>query len=138
MEETVYTPADTLAAVEGRLAELAARLSAQVEALTEQDESRRRTLDTREDELRRRELTAQAHELLQQRGLPAALADCLAFADEDALRRGVDALENAFRAAVQQGVEERLLTQDAPKSGAVKPLSEMTDEEYYAAVSRSN
>ena len=138
MEETANAPADTLAAVEGRLAELAARLSAQVEALTEQDETRRQTLDTREDELRRRELTAQAHELLQQRGLPTALADCLAFADADALRRGVDTLESAFRTAVQQGVEERLLTQDAPKSGAVKPLSEMTDEEYYAAVSRGN
>ena len=138
MEENAVTPADTLANVETQLAQLAARLSAQAEALSQQDDARRKNLDTREDELRRRELNAMARELLSQRGLPATLSDCLVFADEEAVRQGVDALEEAFRAAVQQGVEERLLSQDAPKSASVKPLSEMTDEEYYAAVSRND
>lgn len=138
MEENAVTPADTLANVETHLAQLAARLSAQAEALSQQDDARRKNLDTREDDLRRRELSAMTRELLSQRGLPAELADCLAFTDEEAVRQGVDALEEAFRAAVQQGVEERLLSQDAPKSASVKPLSEMTDEEYYAAVSRND
>ena len=82
-------------------------------------------------------MTAQAYEELKARELPTELAACLVFEDRDALTEGLNALEKAFRAAVQQGVEQRLLT-DAPKTGEVKPLSEMSDEEYYAAVCRND
>ena len=133
MEETVLTPASTLADVEQQLSALAQRLSAQIEAFAQQEQARSDALSGREEDLCRREMAAQARDALQERGLPTALADCLCFADAEEMQNGVDALEKAFRAAVQQGVEDRLLS-DAPKSAAMKPLSEMTDEEYYAAV----
>ena len=136
MEETPITTADTLNDVERQLAALAQKLSSQIEALSREDDIRREALDDREDDLRRREMAARAYDALKERALPTELADCLSFADEAALENAVDALEKAFRAAVQQGVEERLLT-DAPRTGEMKPLSEMTDEEYYAAVSRN-
>lgn len=136
MEEPITAPAEALSRLEQMLTGLAGQLSAQVEALAREDTARRAALEDREDDLRRREMLSLARELLQEKELPAELADCLCCPDEAALRAAADALEEAFRAAVQRGVEERLLT-DAPKTGAVKPLSDMTDEEYYAAVCRA-
>ena len=78
-------------------------------------------------------MNARVREELEKRGLPVQLAEGLSFATPEEMEEGVQALEEHFRAAVQQGVEARLLT-DAPKAAPLKPLSEMTDEDYYAAV----
>ena len=73
---------------------------------------------------------------MQRRALPASLAEQLPFTSQEALYSGLDALEDAFRAAVQQGVEARLLD-GAPKKTVVKPAEEMSDAEYYAAMCRN-
>lgn len=144
MEQELITVPETPLPEEGdaqeaerRLAALAQKLSQQIEALAQEEADRRQALDEREDALRRREMTALAEEMLKQRELPPALAAALQCGDEDALRAAVSALEDAFRAAVQQGVEARLLSAP-PKASALKPLSEMSDEEYYAAVCRND
>lgn len=125
----------TRAEVERQLGDLAQRLTQRIEAGNQAENARREELDTREDALHKRELAARAREALEKRGLPAALAETLSFPGEDALENGVNALEEGFRAAVQRAVEERLLT-DAPKASSLKPLSELSDEDYYAAVCR--
>ena len=126
----------SLADVERQLSALSQKVTAEISALAQADTARREALDTRESDLRRRELNARAHDLLKDHGLPTALSTVLSFSDESALSAGIDALEKAFRAAVQAKVEERLLT-SAPKAPSHVPPSEMSDEEYYAVVCRS-
>ncbi|NLD82576.1 MAG: DUF4355 domain-containing protein [Clostridiales bacterium] len=141
MEETPIVQPDfapvTAASVEQQLADLARKLTEQLEANRQTLNRRQESMEEKEQELTRRELAAKARDLLRRRQLPEELADCLSFADEEAIEKAVDALEEAFRAAVQQGVEERLLT-DAPKTGALVPLDQLSDEEYYAAVCRND
>ena len=126
----------TLTDAERQLTALAQQLSAQLEALSQAESSRQQALDTREADLNRREMAAMAREALEERGLPAGLAECLNLEDEAALRAAVDTLEEAFRAAVQQEVEKRLLTA-VPKSASAVSLSDLSDEDYYAAVCRN-
>ena len=123
--------------VEKQLAALSQRLLEQLERIRQAQDARQESIEEKEQALARRELAAHARALLRERELPEALADCLAFSDEDTVQTGVDALEEAFRAAVQQGVEARL-TADAPKTGALTPLNQLSDEEYYAAVCRND
>ena len=139
MEEQMNSaPENTLSLsdVERQLNALSQKVSAEISALAQADTARREALDTRESDLRRRELNARAHDLLKERGLPTALSTVLSFSDESALAVGIDALEKAFRAAVQAGVEERLLTA-APKAASLMNPSDLPDEEYYAVVCRS-
>ena len=62
----------------------------------------------REDTLKRREARAGAVQLLLKKGLPAGLADTLEFADGNSAAAAVEQLEQAFRTALQQGIEERM------------------------------
>lgn len=119
-----------------RLNALARRLEEKIAAEETAQVARDAALMTREDALARRELIALARDELQRRALPASLAEQLPFTSQEALCSGLDALEDAFRAAVQQGVEARLLD-GAPKKTVVKPAEEMSDAEYYAAMCRN-
>ena len=69
---------------------------------------RERALSSREAELTRRELRAEAVDMLALRGLPRELEQLLNYTDADACAQSVDALEKAFRSAVQKGVDERI------------------------------
>lgn len=97
-------------------AEKLASMSAEQRAQAER-EKRESELAKREAEITRRELHAQALETLAQKGLPSDLASMLAYTDADACNASIDAVEKAFRSAVQKGVEERLRG-NAPKTGA--------------------
>lgn len=106
-------------------------------AMTEEEKSRyqlsRReaALDEREKLLVERELRAMALEQLAERNLPRELADALPYDSEERCLKGLDALEQAFRRAVQEGVDERLRGK-APKLGGVHNDAEgMSDAEYY-------
>lgn len=119
--------------MEAQLSQL--RQSVQEQLLMQQQAANeaQQALAQRESQLRQRELIALTREELEQRDLPISLAESLPFADEAAMKAGLEALETAFRAAVQKGVEERLLS-PAPKAAAIKPLSDLSDEEYYAVI----
>lgn len=93
---------------------------------------REEALAERERRLMERELRAMAVEKLAERGLPSLLADALPYADEAVCLAAMDAVEQAFRAAVQTAVEERLRG-ELPTVGAVRAIDmqQMSDEDYY-------
>lgn len=112
-------------------AEKLAKMTAEQKA--EHDRQKRdKELTEREATLVKRELRAQAAETLAQKGLPAALLDVIAYDSADGCNASITAVEAAFRAAVQSGVEERMKGKP-PKAGAASPdTDKMTDAEYYA------
>lgn len=80
-------------------------------------EQREKELADREAALSLRELKAQAATTLAEKGLPKELLDSLSYADADTCQKSIDAVESAFRTAVQAGVEERLKGKELPKVG---------------------
>lgn len=86
------------------------------ELAQEQQREWEHNLRERELALQSRELLAGARETLSRKGLPLELAACLPLSGEDAMRDGLDAVERAYRDAVQKGVAERLRSA-APASG---------------------
>jgi hypothetical protein len=88
-------------------AEQLAQMSAEQRAQHQMTE-RETALNQREEALQRREIHAAAVQLLQEKGLPAELADALEYADAEKMQTAIAQLEQAFRAALQQGIEERM------------------------------
>lgn len=123
--------------VEERLSALSRQIMQQLENSAQAEQHRRTALDEREAALQRRELLSRAREEMEKRGLPIGLSECMAFADEAAMESGISLLEESFRNAVQNAVEARLLS-SAPKTSAMRPLNELPDDEYYAAVCRTH
>ena len=78
------------------------------------------------------ETRASAQEQLAERGLPRELAGALPCGDAAALEGALDALEGAFRSAVQAEVDKRLRGRMPSGAGAVRPDPDsLTDAEYY-------
>ena len=82
----------------------AERAAHDAEAAREREEQ----LAQREAELTRRELRAEAIDALIAKGLPRELEQLLNYADAAACTQSINALEKAFRSAVQKGVDERI------------------------------
>ncbi len=115
----------------------AARVSRMSEGeRAEYDAARRESdLTEREKNLARRELRADALEELEKRGLPKALADAVGYDSREGMLASVDAVERAFRQAVQAAVEERLRgVSPAAGASAQGDGSELDDESYYRMV----
>lgn len=88
-------------------AEKLAKMNADQKA--EYEKQKRETeLSKREGEITRRELRATALESLAEKGLPKSLAEILNYADADTTNKSLEAVEKAFREAVEAGVNERL------------------------------
>ncbi len=66
-------------------------------------------LQKREESLSRRELRSSAVEQLAQRGLPAELAAALDYTSGEACEASMETVEKAFRHAVQEGINARLV-----------------------------
>ena len=95
-------------------------------------DSREAALDERERKIAERETRASAQEQLAERGLPRELAGVLPCGDAAALEGALDALEGAFRSAVQAEVDKRLRGRMPAGAGAVRPDPDsLTDAEYY-------
>lgn len=99
-------------------AEKLAKMTADQKAQHERDK-RDKELADRESEITRRELRATALEQLAEKGLPKNLADILSYTDADATNKSIEAVEKAFKDAVEAGVNERLKG-DAPRGGGGK------------------
>lgn len=97
-------------------AEKLATMTAEQRAAHER-EQREKSLAEREATITRRELRAEALETLTEKGLPAKLAEVLDYADADKCSASIEAVEAAFREAVEQGVSARLRG-SAPKAAA--------------------
>ncbi|GIP57905.1 DUF4355 domain-containing protein [Paenibacillus woosongensis] len=88
-------------------AEKLAKMNADQKAEYERQQ-REAKLAEREAEITKRELRASALETLAEKGLPKGLADILNYTDADSTKESLEAVETAFRAAVEAGVNERL------------------------------
>ena len=83
-------------------------------------------LAKREAEITTRELKAEAKDTLITKGLPVELADVLNYSDAETCNRSLEAVENAFSAAVEKRVNDRLRS-EPPKAGET-PLAITQDE----------
>lgn len=84
-------------------------------------------LAKREAEITMRELKAEAKDTLITKGLPVELADVLNYSDAETCNRSLEAVENAFSAAVEKRVNERLRS-EPPKAGETP--SAITQDEF--------
>ncbi|GHU71451.1 phage scaffold protein [Clostridia bacterium] len=96
-------------------AEKLAKMTADQRAAHER-EQRETDYANRLKDLTRRELRAQAIDTLAERGLSPRLADTLNYADAEACKASLEAVEAAYRESVEAGVKDRLRG-TAPKAG---------------------
>lgn len=108
-----------------RLAKMTAEQKAEHDA-----KQREEKIIAREKAVTLRELKAEAYATLAERELPKELAEVLDYTDADKCKASIDAMEKAFRAAVQAGVEERMKG-TTPKKGTGK-AGAMTREQIMA------
>lgn len=119
-----------------RLATMTAEEKAQHERQQQEEAQKQREsdLEKREAAIQLRELRAEAYETLASKGLPKALAECLSYASADACKASIEAVEKAYRQAVQEGVEERLKsktpTQNTNSGGGEKSRAAQLAEQY--------
>ena len=148
-DEDEQNPGEGEGAMDALRAELEAALEAKlnklmddamrVSRMTEEERAayeasrRESALDAREKELAVRELRAEALELLAARGLPKALADAVGYDSREGMLASVDAVERAFRQAVQEAVEERLRGASPAAGASAQSLDDalLDDASYY-------
>ncbi|MDQ0091661.1 hypothetical protein J2T12_005101 [Paenibacillus anaericanus] len=106
----------------GKLAKMNADQKAEYDRAKREEE-----LGKREGDITRRELRAQALESLAEKGLPKTLADILVYTDADSTSKSIEAVDKAFRDAVEAGVNERLKG-DPPKGGGSGKGNAVADE----------
>lgn len=97
-------------------AEKLAKMNAEQKAKYEQDKLLA-DLQKREKDVTTRELKAQANITLAEKGMPLELADILNYADADACNASIEAVQKAFQAAIEKGVNDALRGSGAPKGG---------------------
>lgn len=111
-----------------------AKMSAE-EQLEHERAEREKKLAERENSITKRELRAEALQQLSEKGLPKELADVIPYTDADSTNAAILAVEKAFRAAVEVGVNERMKG-EPPKVGQTAPAVSEKDKliaEYNAA-----
>lgn len=89
-------------------------------------------LNAREMQIYLRELRAGAVQQLLQRGLPEELSGAINYASEESVQESMNAVENAFRSAVQAGIEQRLRG-GMPCRARGANDAEVSDADYYGA-----
>ena len=97
-----------------------------------QDRQHSEELEKRETDITRRELRMTAKEALIEKGLPVELSDALAYDSAENCSKSIEAVEKAFRAAVEKAVEERIKkSAKTPKNGESSTVSGV-EEKFYA------
>ena len=107
-------------------AEKLARMNAEEKAKHE-SEKREKELRDREAALSLRELKATAAATLAEKGLPNELLNSLSYTDAESCNKSIEAVETAFRAAVQAGVEDRMKGKP-PVHNPTQPETSLRDE----------
>lgn len=90
------------------------RIKAQQEKAESDLKAREDALKQRAAEVSRKELRVQAMQTLNEKELPATLADILTYTDAEACNASIAIVEKAFRDAVKAGVDKRLAASAAP------------------------
>lgn len=112
-------------------AEERARMSGE-ERMAHDFAQRQAALEARERNILQRELRADAARMLQERGLPGELAGAVNYESAESVQASLNAAEQAFRAAVQLGVEQRMRG-SAPGAAHRQASAEISDADYYRA-----
>jgi len=97
-------------------AEKLAKMNAEQRAQYEK-EKQDAALAEREKSITKRELTATAKETLVEKGLPTSLASVLDYTDAEKCSASIEAVETAFKEAVEKAVEDKLKGGKPPKKG---------------------
>lgn len=102
-----------------RLAQMTEQQRAEHERQRAEQAAREReeSLARREAEITRRELKYTAIDTLASKKIPTELAEILNYTDADACNESIDTVEKAFRAAVQQEVNDQLKASGVRLSG---------------------
>lgn len=108
-------------------AEKLAKMNAEQKAEYERQQ-REKELADREAKITQRELRATALETLAEKDLPKELAEILDYTNADSTNKSIEAVEKAFRSAVEAGVNERLKG-NPPKGGGGGGNSAIPDAE---------
>lgn len=103
-------------------AEKLAKMNADQKAEYERKQQEEQLLQ-REAEVTRKELKIEAHKMFTERNLPVDLLDVLLYDSAENCNKSIDAVEKAFRQAVEKGVNERLKGETPKAGGAVKQSS---------------
>lgn len=99
---------------------------------------REKALQEREKQLMQKELKNKAVEKLQEKGLPKELADALPYESEVECLNAMDKLEQIFRKAVQQSVDEKLKGKvPASGIGLTTDTESLSDQDYYQRFARN-
>ena len=96
-------------------AEQLAKMSAEQKADHERKQLEE-SLTQREQAATARELKIEAHKVLIEKGLPVELLDVLSYSSAEDCNNSIDAVEKAFRQAVESGVAQRLKGNPPPKA----------------------
>lgn len=107
-------------------AEKLAKMNADQKAEYERKQQEEKLLQ-REAEVTRKELKIEAHKIFTEKGLPVDLLDVLKYDNAESCNQSIDALEKAFRQAVEKGVNERLKG-EAPKAGGAGKQSSYAEQ----------
>ena len=95
-----------------KLAKMNADQKAEYEKQKREDE-----LAKREKDITTRELRATAYETLAEKNLPKELVDILNYSDAEQCNKSIEAVEKAFKSAVEKSVNEKLRGGNPPKGG---------------------
>lgn len=82
-------------------------------------------LSQREAAITKRELMAEAKNTLAEKKLPVSLAETLNYSDADACKKSIEAVEKAFKEALEAAVEERMKGGDPLKKGNETNLNDI-------------
>lgn len=85
--------------------------------------------EDREAALTKRELTLDARATLQDKHLPDSFISLLDYSSKEACNKSIDVLDVAFRAAVQDAVNEKLKGNPAPKDARTEGDGKKTPED---------
>lgn len=111
--------------------ERAARMDAD-EHVAQRFADREAELNVREAQIHQRELRAGILQQLHMRGLPEELQAAISFDSEEGAQQSLDAVEQAFRSAVQQGIEQRMRG-ETPGMARMPSRADVSDKDYYGA-----
>lgn len=95
-------------------AEQLAKMSADQKAEHERKQAQA-DFEQRMADVTKRELRLEAHKILNEKGLPVELLDVIPYGNADECKLGIEAVEKAFRQAVENGVNARFKTSEPPK-----------------------
>ena len=89
---------------------------------------REEELKARETAIQQKELRFEALNILEEKGLPSKLVDCLNLTSADTCKASIESIQTAFSEAVTAAVDARLRSNDPPPfSGGNKPVDAFLD-----------